>query len=226
MLRYFQNLYQRFAAHSMFSNWSPIYEDDVAENQYSAAAKAAEAAIRHIASLPTAEPLIADIGIGTGLLAEQIYNAMPCRIVGLDFAEDMMAVCLQKEITEILIKCDAGKDHWPLEDNSYNAVVSAGLLEYLTPDMTQHFLHESQRCLAQNGVLIFTYIPTENDKDQIDLWRGKSGRFLSCRYNPASLIERVVACGFEIKEHLDEFPGSVFKDGSSYPYRLIVAAKK
>lgn len=226
MLRFIQTFFQRYAAQAMFASWSTTYEEDVAHAKYSAADRTVEAAIRHIAAMDVEEPLIADIGIGTGMVAEQIFNAMPCRIIGLDFAEDMMAQCLQKEVTEILIKCDAGKDHWPLEDQSYNAVVSAGLIEYFTPPMLQHFISESARCLLPHGVVIFTYIPTEQPKEKMKLWPGKSGLFLSCSYNPSHLEKQLNAAGFEIIEHSDAFAGSVFKDGSTYPYRLIAARKK
>jgi predicted TPR repeat methyltransferase len=226
MLHAIQTFFQRHAAHTMFSRWSPSYEEDVTQNAYSAPDKVAEAALRHIAAMDIYEPRIADIGIGTGMLSEQIFSAMPSRITGLDFAEDMMAQCLQKEITEILIKCDAGKDRWPFEDGTYEAVISAGLIEYFTPPMVQHFISESARSLTQNGVLVFTYVPTNETNEEIKLWRGKSGIFLSCQYNPAALEKDLIEAGFEITEHSDEFAGCIFKDGSSYSYRLIVAKKK
>lgn len=226
MLHAIQSFFQRYAAHAMFSTWSPTYEDDVAQSRYSAPDKVAEAAIRHIAAMDIHEPQIADIGIGTGMLSEQIFSALPCNITGLDFAEDMMAQCQQKEITEILIKCDAGKDHWPLEDGTYAAVVSAGLIEYFTTSMVQHFITESARSLMSGGVLVFTYIPTTLPQEEFKFWRGKSGLFLSCQYNPSFIENSLSEAGFDIAEHSDEFAGSVFKDGSTYPYRLIVGIKK
>ncbi len=197
----------------------------MAANHYSAADKVAEASIRHMAKTITGELRVADIGIGTGLLAQQIYDAMPCRIAGLDFSEDMLSVCLQREITEILIKCDVGKDHWPLESTSYDAVISAGLLEYLTPQMTKHFLKESTRVLAHGGIVCFSYVPSDKPLWFLRLWQGKSGNFLSCSYNPQMLVNSLEVLGFKILEHTDEFSGSVFRDGSTYPYRLIAAQK-
>jgi len=226
MIRYLQNAYQRYAAKAMFSHWSPSYEDDVAANAYSAADKVAEAAARHAPQSDVLNPpAIADIGIGTGLLAQQIYDTMPCSIAGLDFTEDMMAVCLQREITDLLIKCDVGKDHWPLEDASYDMVLSAGLVEYLTPKMLQHFLDESVRILKTGGLMIFTYVPSKEAGNTVTLWPGKSGKFLSCSYDPAALETQIRSKNFILLEHLDSFAGSVFRDGSTYPYRLIAARK-
>lgn len=225
MLKVFQDIYQRYAARKMFSSWSPTYEIDVAINSYSAADKVAEAAIRHLATLDTANPHIADIGIGTGLLAQQVYDAMPCEITGIDFTEDMMAVCLQREITELLIKLDAGKDPWPLPPQSYDAVISAGLFEYFTPSMVQHFLKESAQCLKAGGLMIFSYVPSPISKNTIKLWHGRSGDFLSCEHNADKLVAAIEEKNFKILEHSDVFKGSVFRDGSTYSYRLIAAQK-
>lgn len=219
-----QNAYQRFAAHRMFAHWSAIYEEEVTENAYSAADAVAAATARHMGMDMANEPLIADIGIGTGLLAQQIFDSMPCRITGLDFAQDMMAQAAARDITELLIKCDVGRDHWPLLDHSYDCVVAAGLFEYLTETMVRHFCAEALRCLKPSGLLVFTYLPLQSGDKKTSLWRGHSGSYLVCK-NAAEEMPKILE-GFEIVEHSQPFKGCVFTDGSSYDYRLIVARKK
>lgn len=219
------NFYQRHAARRMFSRWSPIYEDEVSENSYSAADEVARAAIRHLAQQDLANPAIADIGIGTGLLAQQIYDAMPCRITGLDFSEDMMAACAGRGMTELLVKCDVGKDPWPVAAGSQNAVVSAGLLEYLTQGMVQHFLTESARILQHKGLLVFTYLPRKPGAKQVSFWQGHSGTYLICAYDEGEIEAALSRSNFMLLEHSAPFKGCVFHDGSSYDYRLIAAAK-
>ena len=225
MISALQNLYQRFAARRMFASWSPTYEEDVEANRYSAADKVSQSALKHLASDDVKILKIADIGIGTGLLAQQIYDAIPCEIIGIDFAEDMMAQCSQRNITELLIKCDAGKDEWPIAPDSQDAVVSAGLVEYFTPSMVQHFLQQSTNCLAQNGWLVFSYVPSNLKDYEAVLWHGKTGSVLTCRYKPQHLEELLSDHGFIVKEHDENFTGSIFRDGSTYPYRLIAAQK-
>lgn len=225
MLNRLVNFYQRHAARRMFSRWSPIYEDEVSENSYSAADETARAAIRHLAQQNRPNPAIADIGIGTGLLAQQIYDAMPCSIAGLDFSEDMMAACAGRGITELLVKCDVGSERWPLENGSQDAVVSAGLLEYLTPDMLQHFLQESARVLQQKGFLAFTYMPQKPGTKQVTFWQGHSGTYLICGYKEAEIEDALRRSNLDLLEHSQPFKGCVFHDGSSYDYRLIVAVK-
>ena len=220
------NLYQRYAAQKIFTRWSPVYDDEVAVLSYSAADQVAAATLRHIPGSSVEEPLhIADIGIGTGLLAQQIWEAVPCLIAGLDFSEDMMAICSQKEVAELLIKCDVGRDHWPLQEDAYDVVMASGLFEYLTPPMVQHFLKETTRLLKPGGLVIFSYIPSEQENGSYTIWPGRNGRFVRCEYTPAKLEADVVAKGFKILEHKEPFDGSVFADGSSFSYRLIVAQK-
>ncbi len=217
--------YQRLAAKRMFSRWSPYYEHEVTENKYSAADRTAAEAIRLLAQQKKDRPTIADIGIGTGLLTQQIFDALPCRIVGLDFTEDMLAVCAARNITELLIKCDVGKSPWPLESGSADMVVSSGLAEYLTPKMLQHFLSETTRVLQQNAPLVFTYMPSDTDKHSIKLWRGHSGTYLVCGYTPQEIEAVITKSGLILLQHSQPFAGCVFRDGSSYDYRLIAAKK-
>ena len=219
------NFYQRHASRRMFSRWSPIYEDEVSENSYSAADETASAAIRWLAQQNIQNPAIADVGIGTGLLAQQIYDSMQCRITGLDFSEDMMAACAGRGITELLVKCDVGKDPWPLANTSQNAVLSAGLLEYLTPDMLQHFLQESSRVLQQNGLVAFTYLPRKAGAKNTTFWRGHSGTYLICGYDEVEMESALERSNFTLLEHSQPFKGCVFHDGSSYDYRLIAAQR-
>ncbi len=219
----FLSTYQRFAAKRMFSRWAPIYEEEVEENAYSAADEVAKTAIKYLAQADN-NPVIADIGIGTGLLAQQIYDAIPSRIIGLDFSEDMMASCAGRGITELLVKCDVGRDQWPIEDNSMDTVVSAGLLEYLRMDMTEHFFRQSARILKSGGMLVFTYLPSI-DKARTVWWHGHSGSYLTSAYTGDWMESEIKAHGMEIIEHSPPFKGSVFHDGSSYDYRLIAAKK-
>ncbi len=220
-----QNLYQRRAAKAMFADWSPLYETEVAENKYSAANAVALTAIQSLGRSGTQNPVIIDAGIGTGLLAQQIHDALPCRITGLDFTQDMMAVCAAREITELLIKCDVGKDDWPVASASADMVMSAGLLEYLTPDMAVHFLRESMRVLKPGGALVFTYLPRGEKERDIKIWRGHSGTYLTCGYKPDVMEQILKTTGFILTDHSEPFRGCLFWNGSSYDYRLVFAKK-
>lgn len=221
-----ENLYQRHAARVMFARWTPLYEHEVADNQYSAADQVAAYALKHIAKVKDeGEAAIVDAGIGTGLLAQQLYDALPCKITGLDFTADMMSICSAREITELLIHCDVGRDHWPVENASQDLVVSAGLTEYLTADMMEHFLKESSRVLNEKGLLVYTYLPREEGERSTHLWHGHSGTYLTCGYTPERMEKMIEKSGLTLREHTPAFRGCLFHDGSSYDYRLIVAQR-
>lgn len=195
------------------------------ENAYSAADETARVAIKYLTKQNAHDPAIADIGIGTGLLAQQIHDAYPCRITGLDFSEEMMAECSGRDITELLIKCDVGRERWPLEDTSLAMVCASGLFEYLTSEMVQHFIDQTARTLQQNGVVVFTYIPQEAGEKQMNIWRGHSGTYLTCRDDPSTLEALLNKARLKILEHTPPFKGCVFQDNSFYYYRLIAAQK-
>lgn len=207
----------------MFARWSPIYELEVTENQYSAPGACAAEAINILRTTGPASPKIVDVGIGTGLLAQQIYDACLCRITGLDFSEDMMAVAAARDIVERLIKCDVGKDTWPVETASCDFVVSAGLIEYLTPEMLRHFLFEAKRVLQVGGSFVATYKPRETQQKGIAIWPGHSGTYLTCSYFPEEIADLLRSAGFSIAHHAPPFKGCIFSDGTSYNYRLISA---
>lgn len=223
MLKNIINLYQRHAARKMFSRWSPIYELEVTENHYSASDAVAKKALQYLDG--NARAAIVDAGIGTGLTAQQIYDSVPCSITGLDFTEDMMALCSGRNITQSLLKCDVGKDPWPVLDNTQNMVISAGVMEYLTTEMLQHFLNETERVLQQKGLLVFTYLPRLPKEKKLSFWRGHSGTYLTCGYQPAEMERTLLQQKFAVLEHSNPFKGCLFHDGSSYDYRLIVAQK-
>jgi predicted TPR repeat methyltransferase len=224
MIEPFLNMFQRFASKRMFAGWSPIYEAEVTDNAYSAA-NAVTAAVIPFLSESTERPHILDVGIGTGLVAQQIYDSVPCRIAGIDFSPDMMSICAAKEITETLVQCDAGKDRWPFADRTFSLVLAAGLHEYLTPSMLRHFLKEALRVTQHKAFLVFTYIPLERGSKRIKLWQGHSGTYLACSYESQEIESLLKTTGFDILNHSSPFKGSVFQDGSSYPYRLIAAQK-
>ena len=207
----------------MFARWSPIYEAEVTENKYSAPDAVAAEALKLTGHAANGKPRILDVGIGTGLLAQQICDALPCRLIGLDFSEDMMAVAGTRDIAELLIKCDIGKDTWPIESGSCDMVVSSGLLEYLTPEMLQHFFKEAKRVLQQNGILVSSYKPREAQQKGINLWPGHSGTYLTCSYIPSEIEVLLQQNGLELLHHSDPFKGCIFSDGSFYDYRLFSA---
>lgn len=219
------SFYQRHAARKMFSAWAESYDVDVADNHYSAADRVALEALRLLGQQAPQNPSIADVGIGTGLLSQQIKEAYPCHITGLDFNADMMTLCNARDTADLLIACDAGRDVWPIMDQSSDMVVSAGLFEYLAPDMARHVFAQAFRVLKKDDFFIFTYMPRQREEKARILWRGYSGTFLIFAYMREEMEEMATAAGFTLITHTAPFAGSIYEDGSSYDYALIVLKK-
>lgn len=209
----------------MFSAWAESYDVDVADNHYSAADRVAQESLRLLGHHTPQNPSIVDVGIGTGLLSQQIKESYPCHITGLDFNTDMMTLCTEKDTADLLIACDAGRDIWPIIDQSSDMVVSAGLFEYLAPEMAHHALTQSFRVLKKDGFFVFTYMPRQSDEKAKILWRGYSGTFLIFSYTREEIQKMATECGFILIEHTKPFAGSIYEDGSSYEYALMTLQK-
>ena len=67
---------------------------------------------------------IADIGCGTGLVAEAL-TISPDQIDGIDISEEMLAIARNKSLYRKTIQADLMADLGPIK-NAYGAVVSAG----------------------------------------------------------------------------------------------------
>lgn len=216
MLLALKTFYQRKRARQVFQRWAASYEQDVENHQYSAA-QAVQQAV-----MPYLRPgqAITDLGIGTGLIWRGIVRPPGCILTGLDIAPDMLAQASAIPDIGPLYDCDIGTQYWPISDHSQDIIVSAGLFEYLTEPMIKHVFHQAARILKPGGVFVTTYIPAEHN--QTRLWNGRSGRILSCRFQPDWMESQE---GFQCLTHSDPFKGSIYADQSSYAYRLIIFRK-
>lgn len=224
MIAFLLDFLQRRSSARVFRHWAPDYDEDVRQNAYSAPARVAKAAAPYLTALGKPAPALLDLGIGSGILTALIRRSAPEAVVtGLDFSSEMLAQASARDApADRLFQCDAGRQGWPVEEASQDMIVSAGLFEYLTPRMIRrHVLPEARRCLKPGGRFILTYIPSETGRDALSLWHGKTGRFLQCALDPAKLEAAARQSGFEIADHSAPFAGSIFRDGSSYHYRLL-----
>lgn len=215
MISTLKAFYQRLAVRRVFSRWADTYETDVAGNRYSAAKMVAQALTPYMK-----EGLcVTDLGIGTGLIWRDMDLPDDIEITGLDISAEMLEQLSDPAIGPLFL-CDVGRDGWPVEDNSQHMVVSAGLFEYLDESMAVHVFNQAQRVLQPGGFFIGTYIP--GNTNHARTWVGKSGTIHSYRFDPLWMEKQT---GFKVINHTEAFPGSVFDDGSTYDYRLVIFRK-
>jgi predicted TPR repeat methyltransferase len=93
-----------------------------------------------------------DLGIGTGLGSEPFVQA-GLWITGMDISENMLAVCRKKEGATCLVQHDLTQFPYPFHDNSFNLVISTGVLWFFG-DLVSIF-GEVSRVLTQGGRFAF-----------------------------------------------------------------------
>ena len=216
MISALKTLYHQYAARRVFGRWAASYEEDVATNRYSAAKAVQD-------SLQTYLPMagrITDLGVGTGLIWQDVDIPDETEITGLDISQAMMEQASSIPELGPFYLCDVGRHEWPVYDGTEDLIVAAGLFEYLTPDMAAHVFQEARRTLKQGGRFIFTYIP--GAANEAKPWDGRSGRILSCVHAPEWIVSQT---GFTLETQTEPFAGSVFADGQSYDYRLVILRK-
>jgi ubiquinone/menaquinone biosynthesis C-methylase UbiE len=119
--------------------------------------------------------VVADVGIGTGFLAEAALDA-GARVIGIDISEAMLALAHAKFEGRPFESRHAGTDHLPLRDGEADAVVANMVLHH-APDPAGA-IREMARALKQGGTLVVTDADTHTHEwlrtEQHDLWLGFS----------------------------------------------------
>ncbi len=96
---------------------------------------------------------ILDVGCGTGQYSLQLAN-MGAHVTGIDASEDMLAVAKEKTNKTIvpIHFHKAYAEELPFEDNSFDIVIAASSLEFVSSTSTS--MREMNRVLKQGGVAV------------------------------------------------------------------------
>lgn len=140
-----------------FEGWAHRYDEDMQAFSYAEPLKIFEALHPFIKT--TDAPLkILDIGVGSGLTALPFREAYPqAHITGIDSSEAMLDMCRAKQVVDTLIKADVSQAPLPVEAETYDVVIAAGLLEYIkAPDV---FITEIARVLQPGGLAAISFEP-------------------------------------------------------------------
>ena len=107
---------------------------------------------------------IVDVGCGVGEFLAFCENR-EIETYGMEISSFAIEEAKKRTKTKI-VQLDVSKEHWPLQDNYFDAVVVFDVLEHVISD--QFILREAYRVLREGGVLFCT---TPNNQ-------GKLGKFL------------------------------------------------
>ena len=97
---------------------------------------------------PKKGDLVLDVGCGTGRFS-LLFKRRGCKVVGLDFSEEMLTFSKDRELTNI-VRGDAL--HLPFHENSFRIVIAVTVLEFLKdPELA---LKEMVRVTCRGGKVV------------------------------------------------------------------------
>jgi ubiquinone/menaquinone biosynthesis C-methylase UbiE len=135
-----------------FDHWAPSYDRDLSHFRYSAP----RVLFDYLAPYKRDAFHLLDIGIGTGLSSALFRKAWPDAVItGVDISENMIRLCRDKGIADHLCLCDAGRDALPFAKNSFDAVICAGVLEYIK--YPNRLLANIADALKRGGVALLAF---------------------------------------------------------------------
>jgi len=167
---------------------------------------------------------ILDIGIGTGLSATAFHKA-GLEIYGLDYSDEMLEACKQKNIAADLRQFDLNNTPLPYQTNYFNHV-SANAVLYLIPQLDALF-SEISRVLKKTG--IWAFIVEENSNQQqsknIEKPRGKNG-LVNYQHSSKYLFDLIKNNGFFLLKKIEFVAENFQMEGKSVSFHLYVTEKR
>jgi ubiquinone/menaquinone biosynthesis C-methylase UbiE len=134
--------------------------------------------------------LVADVGIGTGFLAEAALDA-GARVIGIDISDAMLNEASRKFAGRPFEARSGGADALPLADGEAD-VVLANMVLHHAPDPARAIC-EMARALRGGGVLVLTDADTHTHEwlreEQHDLWLGFERPDVAGWFRAAGLVD-------------------------------------
>jgi SAM-dependent methyltransferase len=148
-------------------------------------------ACRHVSPGQT----LLDIGIGTGL-ASELFHRAGLRVIGLDRAPDMLALCRAKGFADELLEHDVAIAPYPLADGAAHHAICCGLLHCL--DDWSVVFSETARILRRGGVLVFAVPRSDTGRPCTRRLEGRCGHpGVTLRlHTPGSVAAGIGRAGF------------------------------
>ena len=140
---------------------------------------------------------ILDIGIGTGLSATG-FHSLGLEVYGLDYSNEMLAVCKQKEITADLKQFDLNNTPLPYPRNFFDHISANAILYFI--DKLDDLFEEISRIIIKKG--IWAFIIQENKDPSapqiVENPRSKNG-LITYKHNQQYILNVIVADNFQME---------------------------
>eukprot|EP01084_Bolivina_argentea_P311654 539482_1 len=118
---------------NFYDIWSKDYEECLNQWGYTAPSKCASLLNEYVINKNNSRLKILDIGVGTGLVGEQIlkYDKFKGSIFyGTDISKELLKIADSKSIYSKLSQIDFAKTPYPFPDNTFDCIVCIGVLTY------------------------------------------------------------------------------------------------
>ena len=161
-----------------FDQWSGAYDDDILRMQnegYPFEGYYHTLGTIQNKVLACQAQQVLDIGIGTGLLSEVLYNK-GIQITGVDFSEKMLSQARQKMPQGSFIQFDfnAGLPA-ELNDSKFDCIISSYAIHHITDRQKITFITQLMHHLNKNGWTLLGDVAFENEQAMQDVKAKTSG---------------------------------------------------
>jgi len=171
-----------------------------------------------------------DIGIGTGL-GSILFHGAGLEVHGFDSSREMLAACEAKGFAANLVRHDLRKAPYPYPDDSFDHVVSIGVLNFFA-DLRPVF-EETARLIRPGGIVGFTVEEQKAGQEAEYVLRtggessGASGTSAVTmhRHSDAHIKSLLDACGFEPLKALEFSAGRYPSYGMDIVFTAYVARR-
>jgi methionine biosynthesis protein MetW len=122
-------------------------------------------AMKHVPS----NTCVLDVGCGDGVLGHFLIKEKGCVVYGLDISKTALELARKRKL--IVNLCDVSQDNFPFENETFDVVILACILEHVP--FPEHTLQESERVLKRGGLMLITIPNSLNIKNRIQFLLGK-----------------------------------------------------
>lgn len=119
---------------------------------------------------------ILDIGFGTGLLTNKLYED-GAKIFGIDFSQEMIKIAQEKMPNAVFIQHDFNnKLPIKLTSERFDYIISSYAIHHLGNDRKVEFVEELEKLLKSNGKIIIADVAFKTEKDLLDCKKENSDK--------------------------------------------------
>ena len=167
-----------------------------------------------------AKDKILDIGIGTGLSATA-FHALGLDVYGLDYSNEMLEVCRQKDIAVDLKQFDLNDTPLPYPSNFFDHISANAILYFI--DKLDNLFEEISRIIKAKG--IWAFIIEENidpsKPEFIEKPRGKNG-LITYRHSQFYILDLMKNNGFTLLKKIEFIAENFQMEGKPVCFVLYV----